>query len=91
MKKNLLDFVNEDHFVFCHNTSGLTGLQTMVFIYILDSLPIVHSLVISLVMEKIKYIEHHWVISVDLKMVSFLLTKTILLNVPLINFYSTAG
>lgn len=46
----------------------------------LASLPIAHSTKIkeeypriSLVMEKIKYIEHNWVICVDLKMLNFLL------------------
>jgi hypothetical protein len=46
----------------------------------LGSLPIAHSTrvkeeypTISLVMEKIKYIEHNWVMCVDLKMVNFLL------------------
>lgn len=46
----------------------------------LGSLPIAHSTkvkeeypTISLVMEKIKYTEHNWVICVDLKMVNFLL------------------
>lgn len=46
----------------------------------LGSLPIAHSTkvkeeypTISLVLEKIKYIEHNWVICVDLKMVNFLL------------------
>ena len=46
----------------------------------LGSMPIAHSTkmkedynTISLVLEKIKYHEHHWVICVDLKMVNFLL------------------
>ena len=46
----------------------------------LGSIPIAHSTkmkedynTISLVLEKIKYHEHHWVICVDLKMVNFLL------------------